>query len=146
MQDDGRLGRAEWWRVAAAWGALALLMPANGILRELVIRPRVGETTAGVLSAMIGIVLILGATRLLLPPLRRASARSLCAVSGMLLVLTVVFETALGLWVDGRSWRELLEHYALWRGELWPIVLAVLVLTPFLWGRWFPRSGPASRA
>ena len=34
--------------------------------------------------------------------------------------------------------RALLEHYALWRGELWPVVLAILTLAPFSWGRWWP--------
>ena len=32
-------------------------------------------------------------------------------------------------------WKQLLEHYAIWHGELWPLVLAWLAATPFVWSR-----------
>jgi hypothetical protein len=42
---------------------------------------------------------------------------------------------------DGRrDERELAAYYALLRGELWPVVLAFLALTPFLWAHYSPRS------
>lgn len=47
--------------------------------------------------------------------------------------LTVVFELVFGYFIDGKSWRELADAYALWNGSLWPLVLLCLVATPFLW-------------
>jgi hypothetical protein len=118
------------------WAVIAASMTANGIFRELVLRPTLGATLAGVASAALGIAIILGIThhyarRFLVLPMA-----SLVRLAITWLVLTVVFECAVGLYVDHKSWSELLENYALWRGNLWPIVLASMALAPFIWGRW----------
>jgi len=128
---------AMWGRLVVAWLALAAAMSLNGVFRELVLRPALGARVASVLSAVLGVVLVLVLTRALLSPLGGLGLGTLSAASAAILVLTVSFETSLGLFVDHRSWRALLHHYALWNGELWPIVLAVLTLTPFIWGRWW---------
>jgi hypothetical protein len=127
-----------WARVLGSWLALAVVMSINGVFRELALRPTVGPRVAAVLSAAIGLALVLLTTRVLFPPLTDRGTSTLVIASVLIGCLTVAFETALGRVVDHRSWSALLEHYALWRGELWPIVLAVLVLTPFIWGRWWP--------
>lgn len=127
-----------WPRLLLTWLALAFVMSANGVFRELVIRRIASPAVSGAVSAALGIVLLLLVTRALFPPLSDAGTLSLIAASATLVLLTVAFETALGIFVDHKSARELLEHYALWRGELWPIVLATLALTPFIWGRWWP--------
>lgn len=49
--------------------------------------------------------------------------------------LTVLFELAVGRWVDGKSRGELVADYALWRGRLWPVVLAAVAVAPLLWTR-----------
>lgn len=123
-----------WRRLLLAWLALAVVMSANGVFREVVLRPRLGAA-AGVVSALLGIALLLAVTRALFPDLTRLDGAALARVSVALVAATVAFETVLGLAVDGRSWRDLLGHYALWRGELWPLVLATLAATPFLWRR-----------
>jgi hypothetical protein len=45
--------------------------------------------------------------------------------------------------VDGKSWGELAANYAIWRGRLWPAVLATVVIAPFLWARRHDRELPA---
>ena len=76
------------------------------------------------------------------------TTRSLAFASVLLVVLTVAFETVLGIVVDRKSMSQLIEHYAIWHGELWPIVLAFLAYTPFLWAgmttkRFRDAAGPA---
>lgn len=134
------LGWRGWRQLLLAWLTLAVVMSANGVFRELVLRPRLGDRVASVLSALLGVALLLLTTRLLLPPLVGSSGGALWRVSLALVAATVAFETALGRLVDHKSWRELLEHYALWQGELWPLVLLVLALTPFAWARWWPPA------
>jgi len=124
--------------VLIAWLALAVAMSINGVFRELVLRPGLGPRVAPLLSAILGIALVLLVTRGFLPPLTGLDTGTLLWISATIFLLTVAFETALGLLVDQKAWRALLEHYALWRGELWPVVLAILSLTPFIWGRWWP--------
>jgi hypothetical protein len=126
-----------WARLLLIWFAMAVAMSANGILRELALTRFMNTAAAGVTSAILGIVLIALITRLGFRKLRPGSSTSsLLSLSIVLVVLTVVFECAMGRIVDHKSWDELLAHYALWRGELWPLVLGFLALTPFLWGRW----------
>lgn len=134
------LDAAAWGRLLLAWLALAVVMSLNGIFRELALRPTIGSRGAAVLSAVLGILLVLLVTRALFPPLASQGTASLVLVSFLLVVLTVAFETTLGRMLDHKSWQALLEHYALWRGELWPIVLSVVALTPFVWGRWWPEG------
>jgi hypothetical protein len=123
--------------VLGLWLLLAVLMSANGVFRELVLRPRLDDASADMASAAIGIVVILGATRALLgTALAGASGAQLAQVSAALVVATVAFECVVGRTVDHRSWTELAGNYAFWRGRLWTWVLLALALSPFLWGRW----------
>jgi hypothetical protein len=131
-------------RILGCWLLLAVLMSANGIVRELVLRPRVGAAQADVLSAVIGTAVILTVTAYAFRPLAGAGLAELARISTILVALTVAFEFLFGHYVDGRSWRELAGNYAIWRGRLWPAVLVIVALTPFIWGRWAPYMRPAA--
>ncbi|HEX7421396.1 MAG TPA: hypothetical protein VF505_16015 [Thermoanaerobaculia bacterium] len=124
-----------WKRGMIGWAAMAAAMSVNGVVRELAIKPRVGETAAGVVSAATGITLIqLIACR----SLRRApevSTRQVSALAIVWLTMTLAFEFSIGRLVDKKSWSELLENYNVLEGRLWPVVLATLVAAPFLWSR-----------
>ena len=133
------LGSPAWQRVLITWMVLAVVMSMNGIFRELVLRRFASAQTSGIVSAALGIALVLAVSHALFPTLTGYTTGALIQTSVVLVVLTVAFETALGILIDHKSWQELLAHYALWRGELWPIVLATIAITPFVWGRWWPR-------
>lgn len=129
-------------RVLVAWLLLAVAMSINGIFREVTLRPTIGRVPADVLSAILGIAIIVAITRWLLrSPIRQPTAH-LLRVSALLVGLTVAFEFLFGHYVDRKSWSELTANYAFWRGRLWPVVLVTLALMPFVWGRWIasPRS------
>lgn len=123
-------------RILSVWVLLAVLMSVNGVLREAVLRPGLGDRPADVLSAALGIALILLVTAFGFRPLAGAPTGRLLAISALLVAITVAFELVLGRSVDHKSWAELLGNYAIWRGQLWPVVLLVVAITPFLWGRW----------
>jgi hypothetical protein len=121
-----------WMRIIGTWLVLALAMTFNGIFRETVLRRSMTGRGADVTSALLGIIIILGATWWLFPPLGGVPAGRLLEISAVLVALTVGFEFAVGRWVDHKSWRALAGNYAIWRGHLWPVVLATLALTPFI--------------
>ena len=128
-------------RFAVVWVAMAIAMTANGVFRELVLKRYVSSTAANLLSAILGVFLIALITRRGFRPLGTGdSPMSLAALTVALVMLTVAFETALGRFVDHKSWRELARHYTFAGGDLWPIVLAFLAVTPFLWA-YYQRSG-----
>lgn len=122
-------------KLLGLWVILAVAMIANGVFRETVLQPRFGLPSADVLSAVMGLVIILAVTRPFFKPLAGSTPPELLIVSAVLVILTVIFEFTFGHWVEGKSWRELAGDYAIWRGRLWPIVLLVLAASPFIWAR-----------
>lgn len=129
-------------RLLAVWLLLAVIMTANGLFRELALVPTIDRAPADIVSAMIGIGLILGVTGLFFGPLIGAPVARLARVALLLVGLTVAFELVVGHYVDGKSWSELAANYAIWQGRLWPVVLLSLGVSPFLWGRWVPGEEP----
>lgn len=125
-------------RFLVVWLCMAIAMTANGVLREVALKRFFSSPIADVMSALSGILLIAAITRVGFWPLNSSSTTaSQVFASVFLVVLTVAFECALGRLVDHKSWSQLAAHYALWNGELWPLVLTFVALTPFLWGRWW---------
>jgi hypothetical protein len=51
------------------------------------------------------------------------------------LVLTVLFETAMGRFIQHRSWPELVRDYNLFAGRVWVLFLVWLALAPYLFYR-----------
>jgi hypothetical protein len=51
------------------------------------------------------------------------------------LCLTLSFEFGFGLFVQERSWAEMLEAYTFKDGNIWPLVLVVTFLAPLLAAR-----------
>ncbi|MHB1298784.1 MAG: hypothetical protein ACYC0B_09680, partial [Gemmatimonadaceae bacterium] len=92
------------------------------------------EEAAGWVSVALGVALLLIGTRIGFRgiPADYPTA-SLLLVGGFLIALTVAFEFTIGMLVDGKSFAELAQAYAFWRGEPWPYVLVVLGLTPLIW-------------
>ena len=97
---------------------------------------QVDAGTADVISAILGAAIVLAGTGYFFRPLAGHSAGELVRVSALFVALTVTFEFTFGHWVDRKSWAELLANYQFWNGRLWPFLLLLLALTPFIWGRW----------
>lgn len=123
---------------------MAIAMTANGVFRELGLRRWLDTQTADLVSVGIGAVIILLLTFFFFRPLAGSHTRTLLFVGVVLVVLTVIFEFTIGRLVDRKSWSELLGNYAIWRGRLWPILLLLIALTPFIWGRWLAKA-PVAR-
>ena len=119
-------------RVVRVWLILAGLMVCNGLLRvgifAKVFPPRVAEA----ISAVLGVIIVIGASRPYLREERPQTMDDVYRVAGIWLILTMVFETSVGL-LGGLSWRELLAAYAVWDGAVWPLVLISVVASPFIW-------------
>jgi hypothetical protein len=118
-------------RVLVTWLILAALMTANGAFRELVLKSALEVGVAELISALLGITLILGVTFISFRSPRDYPLPSLALMSLLLVGLTVAFEFGLGR-VEGRSWSEMLANYRFWEGRYWPLVLVTLAVSPFL--------------
>ncbi|WP_404419486.1 hypothetical protein [Marinospirillum sp.] len=113
------------------WFAILVLAIANGVLRESVLVPGLGTPTALIVSGLLLSALIIGVTYFSLPWLHIRRPVQLWAVGLGWLALTLVFEFSFGL-LQGKSWPELLEAYTFKDGNIWPLVLAVTALAPYI--------------
>jgi hypothetical protein len=122
-------------RAIAIWLIILVLAIANGGLREAVLLPALGDPIAHLASGTILIVCILVVSYLLVPRLGMSGWQGLGAVGTLWLLLTLAFEFGFGRVVQGRSWSELLAAYTFQGGNIWPIVLAVTLVSPILVGQ-----------
>jgi len=121
-------------RILVTWLALAVVMTANGIFRELLLKRWMSEGAADWVSVALGVALLLIGTRIGFRGIPADyPAASLLLVGAFLIALTVAFEFTIGMLVDKQSFAELAQAYAFWRGEPWPYVLLLLGLTPLIW-------------
>jgi len=116
------------------WLVILVLAMANGLLREAVLMPALGTPAALVLSGLLLSVMILGVAYFSLPWLHIRRPAQYWLVGFGWLALTLVFEFSFGFW-QGKSWPVMLAAYTFKGGNIWPLVLAVTALAPYLAAR-----------
>jgi hypothetical protein len=118
-------------RVLVTWLLLAVLMTANGALRELALKRAMSVPAAEFVSALLGIAIILSVAFFLLRSPPDYPLTSLASISALLVVLTLAFEFGLGA-LGGKTMSEMLANYRFWEGKLWPLVLLAVAVAPFV--------------
>jgi hypothetical protein len=119
-------------RAFAVWLMLMAAEVIHGILRGLLLVPVVGDFRARQVGVFIGSLIILALTFLFVRWIRAGSIIRFLAVGILWLVLTILFEFALGCLVLGLPWERITQDYDLPRGGLMPLGLLVLALSPLL--------------
>ncbi len=123
-------------RALVAWCFLFGIAFANGAFREFVYRKYLGEWRANQVSCGLGIVLITGAVWAVSRWWPFASSLQAWRTGCLWLGLTVAWEFVFGHFIMGHPWQRLLGDYAFWRGRLWPLVLAAILVAPALVYSW----------
>jgi hypothetical protein len=118
-------------RAIAIWAGILVLAVLNGALREAVIIPKLGTTPGLILSGIVLSTLIFVVAYLSLPWMGSRRPAELVGIGLGWLVLTLIFEFSFGLW-QGKSLQVLLEAYTFKDGNIWPVILVVTVLAPYL--------------
>ena len=119
-------------RYLAAWVPMVFIAVANGALREAWLMPRLGELHGRQISTLLLLVffaLYIGLVFRLWP---LGSSRQALAVGAAWLALTLVFEFALGRFVSGLAWRDMLAEYDLTAGRLWALVPLWVAIAPYV--------------
>jgi hypothetical protein len=122
-------------KAAGIWVFIVFLAILNGILREKLWSPLLGETPALALSGIMLSALIFAATLLLLPILGRHEPSRYWSIGFLWLALTVLFEFLFGHYVLGNSWKNIAAAYNVFSGNLWAVVLLATVVSPYLAAR-----------
>lgn len=122
-------------RAAAIWLVLMVLAIANGVTRNALITPRVGEHAGHVISTVILCGLIFLAAWLAIDWIGPGGARQAFFVGVLWVGMTAAFEFLVGHYVFGHSWEKLLADYNLARGRVWILVLLSTLLAPYVAAR-----------
>jgi hypothetical protein len=119
------------FKALAIWTGILMLAVLNGALREALLIPKLGTALGFVLSGVILSALIFTVADLSLPWLGARRPVEFAGIGLGWLALTLVFEFSFGLW-QGKSWQVMLEAYTLKGGNIWPAVLVVTAVSPYL--------------
>ena len=121
-------------KALALWAVILLLAVANGAFREAVLIPKLGSAPGLVLSGVLLAGLVLLVAYLGLPWLHAHGGRELVFVGLAWLIATLIFEFAFGLLL-GRPLGEILSAYTFKGGNIWPLVLLIVAMAPWLAGK-----------
>ena len=128
-----------------AWLVILALAVANGALREIVLIPVLGKTIGLVLSGALLSLLVALVSLAFVRLSRGITISQGLRVGASWLCLTLVFEFSFGRYVQHKSWSELLDAYTFKDGNIWPVVLLVILLAPSVAGLVQARFQHASR-
>jgi hypothetical protein len=119
-------------RALLTWLLLFVAAFTNGAVREFFYARYFDEPAANRVSVGTGILLF-GVVIWAVTRVWPFSSPGQAGRIGLLWVaMTVAFEFGFGHFVRGRPWPALFAEYAIWRGRLWPLVLAWLFVAPVL--------------
>jgi len=118
-----------------AWLLILALAVANGVLREAILIPALGPVGGLVLSGVLLSLLVAAVAYAFVRLVPGLSPSQGLLVGSLWLGLTLVFEFSFGRGLQHKPWAELLDAYRFKGGNLWPLVLLVTLLAPYLAAR-----------
>jgi hypothetical protein len=124
------VSRGIWGPWIVAWLGGSVLGIANGTIRELVYKDRVGDMTAHYLSTVILILLLLLYFAWLENRWPLPSAETALGIGFAWALMTASFDFGFGHYVDGKSWADLAKDYDITAGRVWIAVLAWIIVGP----------------
>lgn len=113
------------------WLGILVMAVINGAFREAVLMPALGRAGL-ILSGVLLCILIIAVACVALPWFGPLPPARYVEIGVGWLLLTLVFEFTFGRLVQGRSWSELLEAYRFKDGNIWPVVLLVTAIAPYM--------------
>lgn len=123
-----KLSGLSFLKIIGSWLIILVFAVINGGLRESFFIPALGNPLALILSALLLSLAIVLVAFIFLSPLNAASS---LAIGFFWLLLTLIFEFGFGF-IQGKSWAVMLDAYTFKDGNLWPLVLLVVLFSPYL--------------
>ena len=117
------------------WFGLMVLAIANGGLRDIGYKPRVGELAAHQISTLTLLLLMAGFIWILSSCWPIESAQQAWLIGAMWCAMTELFEFGLGRLVLKHPWEKLLEAYDVRRGRIWILIPLWALIGPYIFFR-----------
>ena len=122
-------------RAIAIWAMLLAAAVANGVARDILITPKVGDRVGHVVSTLVLCGVIFAIAYASIRWVAPGGTRQALLVGLLWLVMTVAFEFIAGHYLFGNPWEKLLADYNVIRGRVWLLVLVSNVVAP-TWAAW----------
>jgi len=122
-------------RYVLAWFPMLVIAIANGALRQFTYARVMSEPHAHQLSTIIGSVCIGAFIWYVIRTWPPSSSRRALLIGFLWGILTVVFESFMGLILQHLSLQQVLHEYNLLAGRVWTLFLIWLVVAPWLFFR-----------
>ncbi len=120
-----------WMRASLVWMLMMLTETGHGVVREVFIAPVIGGLRARQFGVLIGCVLIFVIAWLTARWMGATTQRQQFKVGAFWVILTLVFEFALGRAL-GMSWTHILADYNPARGGLMLLGLTFMFFAPWI--------------
>jgi len=118
-------------RALITWFLFIPIAIINGIIRNSVYLPYVGELTAHQISTVTAsLAIVLVSYFMLGSKVEKVSNSRLLFLGLGWVVATILFEFGFGHYIMGNSWEKLLADYNLLQGRVWALFLLVVFITP----------------
>lgn len=119
-------------RIVALCVVLAGAEMLHGIIRTVVVTPRIGKARALPLSALTGTLLAFAICWILVPPIGLQGAGAHLVLGLVLAAFMAGFDVAVGLWLMKKSWARILPDFDPRTGNLLSLGLVALSAVPLL--------------
>ena len=120
-----------WLQAALVWMLIMLAETGHGMVREVFIAPVIGGLRARQLGVLVGCILIFVIAWLTARWMNATTRRQQLTVGAFWVLLTVIFEFALGR-ATHLSWTRILSDYNPAHGGFMLFGLAFMFITPWL--------------
>jgi hypothetical protein len=117
------------------WLGMLVLAVVGGGVRERLLAPKWGSLWAGQVETL-GIAALFAIGIVLYARWLRMAPSEAMIVGAAWCLLTICFETLLGRAILKQPWSTVIANYDVVAGSLWPIVLLVMLVTPYVAARW----------
>lgn len=117
-------------RAVVIWCGLLVIASINGIAREAVLIPRLGDVAGRAVSTLALSALIVNVTWISIGWIAPQSPAQAWAVGVIWVCLTLAFEFLAGHYLFHNPWSRLLEDYNLVAGRIWILVLITTLVAP----------------
>lgn len=124
-----------WFRALLVWLVIIIAESVNGTLRTLYLAPVIGDFPARRIGVFVAMAIIFVITLAFARWMGARTRTHLLGIGLLWVVLTVIFEFALGRAVFHYDWSRILGDYDLSRGGLMVFGLLAMVFTPLVAAR-----------
>ncbi len=119
-------------KAVAVWFMLMVFAIANGVFRNSVVSPRIGEHGGHIFSTMMLCLIILIVAWGTIDWIGPRTGREALQVGFLWVAMTLGFEFLAGHYVFGNPWEKLFADYNIARGRIWALVLVANLIAPRL--------------